>query len=274
MAARIVFLGTGGALNLERFQASILVDAGDVRVLLDTGGGLELVRKMRAAGIDPPSVGHVFVSHRHLDHSGGLEPLLLRVGIGARIAGTPPPTMRLYATPTTMRAVRDGLAALDGSGEHRFGDRLQWIALSDGESAELAGGCRLRLVEVDHLPPSGGAAGCVLSLHGARVAYSGDTLATAHFEEAVRGVDLLLHEVGGLDANADLVHTPHHATAGDVGRLAARAGVRAVGLVHVPSPAGKGSADALLEEVRRYAPGIDVFCPEDGEVREVSAARP
>jgi len=54
---RVVLLGTGGALNPERYQASILVEAATTRVLLDTGGGLGLVRRLLAASVDPVSIG-------------------------------------------------------------------------------------------------------------------------------------------------------------------------------------------------------------------------
>ena len=80
---RIVFLGPGGALNPERYQPAMLVEAGATRVLLDTGGGLGVVRRLLACDIDPSSVGHIFLSHRHLDHVGGLEPLLLTMSYRA-----------------------------------------------------------------------------------------------------------------------------------------------------------------------------------------------
>ena len=51
--ARVVFLGTGGALNPERYQAALLVERGDTRCLLDTGGGLGVVRRLLAAEVDP-----------------------------------------------------------------------------------------------------------------------------------------------------------------------------------------------------------------------------
>jgi metal-dependent hydrolase (beta-lactamase superfamily II) len=46
-------------------------------VFLGTGGGLGLVQRLLAAEIDPATIAHVFLSHRHLDHVGGLQPLLL-----------------------------------------------------------------------------------------------------------------------------------------------------------------------------------------------------
>jgi glyoxylase-like metal-dependent hydrolase (beta-lactamase superfamily II) len=194
---RVVFLGTGGALNPERYQATILIECGITRVLLDTGGGLGVVRRLLAAEVDPGSVGHVFLSHRHLDHVGGLEPLLMSVFYRSSRDGQPPPPVRLYALPGSAHAIRASLAAADASGARVFGERLTWITPARGAAVALDAGARLTLVAVDHLPPGGEAGGCVVAANGARVVYSGDTRPSEALVDAARRADLLIHEVGG-----------------------------------------------------------------------------
>jgi ribonuclease Z len=263
---RVVFLGTGGALNPERYQAAILVDAGATRVLLDTGGGLGLVRRLRGAGMDPASIGHVFLSHRHLDHVGGLEPLLLTLWLEGVRAGAPPAPVRLYGLPASAMAIRATLAAADAVGEQRLGRQLTWVTPAAGAPTPLGDGVRLLLTAVDHLPVGGEAAGCVVESEGVRVAYSGDTRPCEALVSAARGADLLIHEVGGLDAHADAVHRIGHSTAADAARSAARAGVRALALFHLPASEWVTPAD-LLSEARRHAPGVEVFVSEDGMTR-------
>ena len=85
---------------------------------------------------------------------------------------------------------------------------------------------------------------------------------------AARGADLLIHEVGDLDARAQLVHQVGHSTAADAGRTAARAGVRALALFHMPAPEWVSPPD-LLAEARRHAPGVEIFLSEDGMVWKV-----
>ncbi|MBI1735705.1 MAG: MBL fold metallo-hydrolase [Candidatus Rokubacteria bacterium] len=263
---RVVFLGTGGALNVERYQSSILVESGSVRILLDTGGGLGLVRRLLAAGIDPASVNHVFLSHRHLDHVGGLEPFILTVSLDARRRGVEPPPVTIYASEDSARAVNATLDAADAAGRGRLGARLRWATPAFAAREAVAPGVALTLVPVDHLPRGGGAAGCVVDLDGVRVAYSGDTMPSPALAQAAHGVDLLIHEVGGLDAQADTVHVPYHSTAGEAGRIAAAAGARALALFHLPSSAYANPGE-LLAEARRFAPDTDVFVTEDGAAR-------
>lgn len=261
--ARVVFLGTGGALNPDRYQAAMLVQAGATTFLLDVGGGLGVVRRLLACDVDPLSVRHVVLSHRHIDHVGGLEPLLMYVFYAAYRTGAPPPPVDVHALPASSAAIRATLAAADASGERVFGERLTWRTPKAGDSVVVDGGATLTLVPVDHLPPGGEAAGCVVSAGGVRVVYSGDTRPCEALVSAAQGADLLIHEVGGTEARADLLHRVGHSTAADAGRVAARAGVRALAMFHTPAPVWVSPAD-LLSEARGAAPGVEVFLAEDG----------
>jgi ribonuclease Z len=265
---RVVFVGTGGALNPERYQAAVLVQAAGASVLLDVGGGLGVVRRLLACAVDPLSVRHVVLSHRHLDHVGGLEPLLMFMFYAAHRTGAPPPPVDVHALPGSAAAVRASLAAADASAERVFGERLAWRTPAPGTGVTVDGGATLTLVGVDHLPPGGEAAGCVVSADGARIVYSGDTRPCEALVAAARGADLLIHEVGGTEARAGLLHRVGHSTAADAGRVAARAGVRALAMFHAPAAAWV-APEALLAEARRAAPGVEVFLSEDGMVLEL-----
>ena len=57
----------------ERVIASFLLDSGEGPVLVETGPEScypRLVEALRAEGVAPEEVRHVFVTHIHLDHAG------------------------------------------------------------------------------------------------------------------------------------------------------------------------------------------------------------
>jgi glyoxylase-like metal-dependent hydrolase (beta-lactamase superfamily II) len=104
-------LGTGAAANEGRHQACLLVGWGDGRpegsVLLDTGSGMDVVRQLVAAGYSPSALRDIFVSHQHLDHVGGLEPLLLWSVIRTLCerGSLPEEETRVYAEPRILADV-------------------------------------------------------------------------------------------------------------------------------------------------------------------------
>jgi ribonuclease Z len=245
-------LGTGGAVNAERHQACLLLTWGDDaqggRVLLDTGNGMDVVRQIRACGLAPDYVRDIFVSHQHVDHVGGLEPVLLWSATQSlRQHGRPPiePT-RVYAEPRIVADIRALLDAVASAAPRLLGDRLQLVPMVDGAVAPLRGGARLTTFLVDHQPVEGGAMGCVVELDGTRLAYSGDTRPVPRLIDAAEGVDVLIHEVGGLDEHRAEVHRQGHSTAGDVGRAARAAAVGRLVLTHMP-------AEGLVQAMRAEA---------------------
>jgi ribonuclease Z len=255
----IRLLGTGGAANEERHQASLLVGSGDSAdeglIMLDTGGGLDVVRQLVAAGYSPTAVRDIFVSHQHLDHVGGLEPLLLWSVIRTlREHGDPPEEeTRVYAEPRVLFVVERVFDAVATAAPRLFGGKLRLAPVADGSVIELRSGARLTTFLVDHLPVEGGAMGCVLELGGVRVVYSGDTRPTPRLIEVAQNADLLVHEAGGLDARRAEVHRLGHSTAGDAGRAAKAAGVARLVLTHLPNEA---LAEPMLAEARAAFGGL------------------
>lgn len=87
---KVTVLGSGSRGN------AILVEAGDVRLLVDAGfSGKDLARRMAAVDVAPESVTALLVTHDHGDHTRG-------VGVFARRFGTP-----IHLTARTRTACAD-----------------------------------------------------------------------------------------------------------------------------------------------------------------------
>jgi ribonuclease BN (tRNA processing enzyme) len=237
---RLRLLGTGGAANEARHQAAVLVEWGERstrgRILLDTGSGLDIVRVLIAAGCRPSEACDIFVSHQHTDHVGGLEPLLLwSIITTLREEGRPSRETCVYADPRVLAGIQRLFGAVETVVPRLFGDKLRWVDAIDGKTVELGTDASLTPFLVDHEPIGGGAMGCVIERDGTRLVYSGDTRPTRRLTEAAHGADVLIHEAGGLDAQAVEIHRQGHSTAGDAGRIAAAAGVGRLILTHLPA---------------------------------------
>lgn len=67
------FVGTGDAFSRRFGHTNVLVEAGDVRMMIDFGHLAP--QRLEALGVSLDQLTHVVVSHIHTDHVGGLEEL-------------------------------------------------------------------------------------------------------------------------------------------------------------------------------------------------------
>jgi ribonuclease BN (tRNA processing enzyme) len=107
---RIILLGTGGGPVARRFRsqpANLLVVDGRP-YLIDAGAGV--VRQLAWAGFQPPQIRTIFITHFHIDHDAGLEPLMSFIWFNSSVTGRLRPAVQLYGPPSTQFLVH---AALD-----------------------------------------------------------------------------------------------------------------------------------------------------------------
>jgi ribonuclease Z len=256
---RIVMIGTGAAANAERCHACIAIQAGpEHTLLLDTGSGVEVVRNITKSGISLDSIEDVFLSHRHSDHIGGLELLMLHCGLHALSTGKHANELDIYGHSLVLDVARQLINSMGSVAPSLFGqmgERLDWAPMTPGTAVDVHSGVRVTPFVVDHAPPDGTCLGCAIDLrHGDRsfrVFYSGDTRPTPSLLRHAQGAHIVLHECGGVDAHADRVHHVGHSTAGDAARLAAAAGAQQLVLFHLPSQDGVEQMQAEAERFFR-----------------------
>lgn len=255
---RLTLLGTGcPVVSTDRYGPAALVESGTTRVLVDCGSGV--TQRLLAAGCPGRDLDLVLLTHLHSDHLVDLFQLIVsswhqgrdrpqRVlgprGTRAHVEGL----MALWRPELDQRIAherRPSTAALEVEVEE----------IADGWSNEL-GKLGIAAFEVDHRPVRQ-AFGFSFANGGKRAVISGDTRPCAALEAAAQDCDLLVNEVfvhrempvvPGL-RSAETVErvAGYHTLSSEVGKLAARAGARALALTHVVPPAA--DRDALLAEV-------------------------
>ena len=223
---RVTFLGTGDPLNGERAQASIAVPlAAGEAMLFDASSGTVLLRQLDAAGIPLDRVRHLFVTHRHFDHVGGLAPLLIA------LTALPETTLTIHATPQTLAALRDLLSLTIPGVEDWLGDRLRWAELVPGKPT-IAGNAEVTPFLVDH---SLECVGFRVKQGSSTMVHAADTRPCPNVVEYAKDADLLIYEAYGSEDDARQAHAFGHSTAADAGRVARDAGVRRLVLTHFRS---------------------------------------
>jgi ribonuclease BN (tRNA processing enzyme) len=69
---KLIFIGSGSAFSLTNYQSNmVLISDQDTKLLIDCGTDTRFA--LNSLGISYADIGHIYISHLHSDHVGGLE---------------------------------------------------------------------------------------------------------------------------------------------------------------------------------------------------------
>lgn len=260
----LLFLGTSAAVpSRDRSTSCIALREGSDIVLMDCGEGSQ--RQLMVSPFSFMRVGTVLITHLHGDHVFGLPGLIQTMGLSGRTG-----PLKVYG-PVGIRSFVDAsMAATEGeagypleitelSGGERFDIRgfsvecfrtdhgisslgfvlrapdrpgrldhrkALELGIEDGpDMARLKAGETVNGVRPEQVvgPP----------VEGMSVAYTGDTKPCKATIEAVRGVDVLIHEATYSDRESARAEEHNHSTAVQAARIAEEAGVSYLIMTHI-----------------------------------------
>ena len=263
-ANQIVLLGTHGGPSTpaDRSEIATLLLVGGRPYLIDAGEGV--ARQLSAARQRLPDIRTVFITHHHLDHTAGLEPLISLSWFGTGLAGKPTPPMQIYGPPATRflvkasldylsvseRIFRAGIPTLPEAAGMFVGHDIDHDGLAYQDDR-----VRVTAVENTHFGHASygpdGKKDMSLSYRfdtpAGSVVFTGDTGPSEAVTRLAKGADVLVSEVrlpfdpvvgrpggsGALGKELGEHMDREHLTPEAVGRMAAAAGVKTVILTHL-----------------------------------------
>jgi len=222
---RLTTVGTGTAAPWPgRVQSGHLIDAGNVRLLMDCGSGI--ATRLADVRIEWQTITHLAITHFHADHIVDIPTLLY----AWRYGQLPPRSERLdIIGPVGTLQLLSRFAAIFGDDLLALGYPLSIREMVPGDGIALADGVHLRCTKVPHTEES---VAYSVEAGGRRIVYTGDTGPDGALGAWAHGCDILLAECSLPDAMAITTHL----TPTQCGALGAAAEPGVLALTHFYPP--------------------------------------
>ena len=270
-ATRVVLLGTKGGPRVGeagRSNPATLVLINDVPYLVDCGYGA--TKQLITAGVAINRLRYIFISHHHSDHNLEFGPLLYNAwitGNPTRVDAYGPPGMRTMARDFFNYLKFDIDTRIVDEGRPDPRKLLTTHEFSKPGMVLVNEDVKVSACLVRH-PPIAQAYAYRFDAQDRSVVISGDTAYAPKLAEFATGADVLVHEVMYLPAVEALVRRlPNaqrlrehllaaHTLPEDVGKIAAKAGVKTLVLSHfVPGDDSSITDEQWAEGVRKHFQG-------------------
>ncbi len=268
-AIEVVLLGTGSPLpSPDRAGPATLVRAGEATLLVDCGRGV--VMRLAAAGVVPPMLSAVLLTHLHSDHITDLNDVITTQWVMSPTSTSLP----VYGPPGTAQVVGATLEMLrlDQRYRHDHHDDLQHppdvvvTEVEPGATFEVAGAA-VSVHRTDHRPVAP-TVGYRVEHAGAAAALAGDSVPCDELDAMCAGADLYVQTV----IREDLVRLvpsarlhdicDYHSTVEQAAATAARAGVGTLVLTHYVPPLQPGAEDEWRALASAHFDGPVVLGPD------------
>lgn len=265
--AEIVMLGTGSAFPRHSYNTCFILRDRSFTMLVDAGGGIEILSKLQDVAVEPDDIDYMFVSHVHTDHILGavwvIRSIINRLNYHD---GDSHRRLRFFGNADVIETLLTICRmTLLKSNYDRIKDAVEFITVAADDEWHI-GDAVIRFFDV-------GAAnvcqtGFTLILpSGRRVVCLGDEAVTRCNMHYACGASWLLCGAYCRYADRDTFHPyeKHHFTVRDVAILAAEAGVNNLVMYHSEDVTGDRRRELYAAEAAEFYHG-NIYVPYDGDV--------
>lgn len=255
-------LGTGHAMTTKCFNTCFIYENEHGKMLIDTGGGQQLVGRLQAADINVHEVNHVFLSHRHTDHILGL-PWLVRM----RMKSSPQTPLTIYAHEELCREAELILNTLFPEQKTEFEKHVFFRPVNKGEVHTIIG---RNFLFYDTQSERCKQFGFAMTLYdGNKFVFNGDIPFHESNRVVMQNAKYLMHEAFALESQ--MKHNPGgHSSVSQTGQFASSLGAEKLIIVHGSDQDLLNRKDAYTQEASVFFKGR-IFVPYDLETIELDS---
>lgn len=251
----------GGVLDL--YNTCFVIENEEGAFLIDTGGSIEIIKRLKEANIKLEEIKNIFISHSHTDHILGLIWMFKKMGRMAK-HGEIKEKINIYCNDVvckTIKGVSDYILA--PVLVEAVGNITNFVVLNDGDQYTISG---IDYEFFDICAKGTKQFGFECNLEDNRFIFLGDETLNPLLYDRVRNADYVTHEAFCLDKEENIFHAyeKNHSTALSASKTMNELNVKNLILYHTEE-SHKENKKRLYEEEAQSVFNGNVIVPNDME---------
>lgn len=264
---KIIMLGTGNGGTLDLYNTCFVIQNSNGNFLVDTGGSIEIIKRLNQVNIDLKEIKHIFISHSHTDHILGLIWIFKKLG-RASINGKIETKINIYCNNVVYESVME-------VSKHILPEKLvkgilnivDFHILKNDEKIQING---VEYIFFDIQARGTKQFGFECKINGKRLVFLGDETLSTNLYERVRNSDYVMHEAFCLDSEENIFHAyeKNHSTAKSASKVMSDLEVKNLILYHTEDSHGNERKSLYKKEGKENFSG-NIYVPDDLEIIEL-----
>lgn len=209
---KITFLGTGNGGTIDLYNTCFTIQNEQGIFLIDTGGSIEIVKRLKQVNIKLEEIKNIFISHSHTDHILGLIWMFKRMSRMA-MHGEINKKINIYCNDVVYEAIK-GVSdyILPPVLMKKIYSITNFIVLKDRDKFTING---IDYKFFDIHAKGTKQYGFECNINGKKFIFLGDEPINPILNEKVKGADYVTHEAFCLDKEESIFHAyeKNHSTA-------------------------------------------------------------
>lgn len=264
---KIIMLGVGNGGPLELYNTCFVVQNEMGNFLVDTGGSIEIIKRLNESNIDYKEIKNIFISHSHTDHILGIFWLFKKISRDV-MHGNIAEKINLYCNDVVYEAIK-------GVAKYILPDKLMkaiysivdFHILNDGDKYDI-NGVTYTFFDIQAKGTKQYGFECILN--DKKFAFLGDETLNPSLYERFRDYDYVMHEAFCLDSEENIFHAyeKNHSTTKSVSEVMNKLNVKNLILYHTEESHKDSRKELYTKEAQEFFNGR-VIVPDDLETIEI-----
>lgn len=260
---KITMLGTGHGATVDLYNTCFAIQNEKGIFLIDTGGSIEIIKRLNQSGIKLEEIKNIFVSHSHTDHILGLIWMFKKMSKMA-MHGEVKEKINIYCNDVVYEAIK-GVSSyvLSSKLMDAIYNITNFVVLNDCDTHTINS---IEYEFFDIHAKGTKQFGFECKLEDNRFIFLGDETLNPMLNERIKGADYVTHEAFCLDREESIFHAyeKNHSTALSAAKTMNNLDVKNLILYHTEESHGSERKRLYTEEAQSVFKGT-VIVPDDLE---------